>query len=48
MAYVPVDADMIADSTGDADDAGKAADWVDSIGINCRRVPWPEIVACPY
>jgi hypothetical protein len=48
VAYVPVDADRIDDSTGDANDAGKAADWVDSIGINCRRVPWPEIVACPY
>jgi hypothetical protein len=22
-------------------------DWVDNIGIGCRRVPWPQIVACP-
>jgi hypothetical protein len=22
-------------------------DWIDGIGTDCRRVPWPEIVACP-
>lgn len=47
VTYVPVDADATTDATGHADEAGRITDWVDSIGIGCRRVPWSQIVACP-
>ena len=47
VAYVPVDADATTDATGSANEAGRVTDWVESIGIGCRRVPWTEIVACP-
>ena len=32
---------------GPVNPADNATDWVDSIGVGCRRVPWPQLVACP-
>jgi hypothetical protein len=32
---------------GPVNPAATTSDWVDSIGLDCRRVPWPQIVECP-
>jgi hypothetical protein len=56
VARDPDAADDSVVSIGDAkdrpgyeavDSAYRTTDWVDDIGIGCRRVPWPRIVICP-
>jgi hypothetical protein len=56
VAVRPAPADRSAVWTGDAKDhpgygpvnpPDIHTEWVGSVGVGCRRVPWPQVIACP-
>ena len=47
VAHVPIDTESTADSTEQANQAGKTNQRPDSSGINCLRVPRTHLLACP-